>query len=53
MKDREKIARLKEDANTAKEKLISIAQQLYQEGAIRESQSLETIIGKLEQWQNK
>lgn len=53
MKDREKIHRLKFDANSAKERLMQIASRLYDEGAIREAKSLETIIWNLEVWQNK
>ena len=53
MADKERIESLKSDANSAKERLMNIAQELYQERAIREAKSLETIIAKLEAWQNK
>ena len=41
------------EANTAKGRLISIVRKLEEGGAIRQAKSLETIIGKLETWQNK
>lgn len=53
MANKEKIESLKADANNAKNKLMEIAEKLYQEKAIREAKSLETIIAKLEAWQNK
>lgn len=40
-------------ANVAKERLIEILDKLYEVGAIRKAKSLDTIIGKLEMWQNK
>ena len=53
MKDMQKIEILKSDASVAKDRLIKIAPELEDIGAIRESNSLYTIIGKLEAWQNK
>jgi len=53
MKNIEEIEKLKSDANTAKDRLLSIASELEHYGAVRESKSLLTIIGKLEYWQNK
>lgn len=44
---------LKADANSIKERLMNIVQELYQERAIKEAQILETIIAKLEVWQNQ
>lgn len=52
-KNYEEIEQLKSEASVAKERLMQIADKLYNEGAIREAKSLETIIGKLEEWQNK
>lgn len=52
-KDIEEIRRLKLNADTAKDRLISIASDLESVGAVRESKTLYTIIGKLEYWQNK
>lgn len=53
MKNYEEIQNIKSEANSAKEKLIRAADELREIGAIREAKSLETIIMKLEQWQNK
>ena len=53
MKDYAEIERLKASANTAKSRLMEIAWKLEEEGARREARSLETIIEKLEIWQNK
>lgn len=53
MKNKAKIESLKADANTAKDRLMKIAEELYEAGAIREAKSLETIVVKLEVWQNK
>lgn len=44
---------LKYDANSPKEELMRIAAELYDIGAVREAKTLETIIGKLEAWQDK
>lgn len=52
-KDIEEVKNLKYDTITAKGKLMEIADELYRIGAIRESNSLYTIIEKLEIWQNK
>lgn len=49
----EEIRRLQEDANVAKERLMQIAWELEEIGAIQKSKSLETIIAHLEMWQNK
>ena len=53
MKDAQRIEKLKSDANTPKHKLMEIVDKLYECGAVREAKSLETIIIKLEVWQNK
>lgn len=47
------IHQAKSDANTAKDRLISIEYELRDIGAIREANTLSTIICKLETWQNK
>ena len=52
MKDNSRIESLKNDANEAKERLGRIAEELYRCRAIRKAKSLETIIFKLETWQN-
>lgn len=52
-KDIEEIRRLKMSANSSKDKLLDIASILEYVGAVREANSLYTIIGKLEAWQNK
>jgi len=49
----ERIAEIKGDVNPAKERLINAMYELYDIGAVREARSLETIIEKLEIWQNK
>ncbi len=46
------IARLQEEANVAKERLSRISNELYHIGAIRQAKSLETIMARLEIWQN-
>lgn len=53
MKDFEQIRRVKSDVNPAKDRLIRAADELQEIGAIREANSLRTIIEKLEIWQNK
>ena len=53
MKDYAEIERLKDSANSAKDRLIEIAWKLEDQGARREARSLCTIIEKLELWQNK
>lgn len=53
MKDFERIKKLKENADIAKDRLIQIESDLKEIGAIREAKSLSTIIGRLEYWQNK
>lgn len=50
---REQVDKFKNEANSAKDRLISIQYGLEEIGAIREAQTLGTIIGKLEAWQNK
>ena len=40
------------DVENAKQKLISVMHKLEEVNAIREARSLETIIEKLEKWQN-
>ena len=49
----ESIKRAHDEANTAKERLIGIMYDLESVGAIRQAQTLGTIIGKLEAWQHK
>ena len=44
---------LKGDAYVAKERLMRIASHLHEIGANKEANSLETLIEKLEIWQNK
>ncbi len=47
------IAHIKNEACTPKSRLIELAYKLEEIGAIREKKSLESIIWKLELWQNK
>lgn len=47
------IAHLKSETIPAKERLMRIASELREIGAVREANSLETIIWNLEVWQNK
>ena len=44
---------LKGDANVAKDRLMMIEDKLREIGAVRDANSLSTIIEKLEIWQNK
>lgn len=44
---------LKEEANVAKNRLMLIENELREIGAVRDANSLSTIIEKLEIWQNK
>ena len=44
--------RLKSEANTAKERLMRIASELYEIGNTREAARLDKIIERLEIWQN-
>jgi len=53
MTKKEVIEKAHDEANTAKDRLISIMYMLEEAGAIREANSLGTIIGKLETWQHK
>lgn len=53
MTKQETIRQAQLDANAAKDRLMSIRDSLYEAGAIQKAKSLETIIGKLETWQNK
>ena len=53
MRKAEEISRIKDDANNAKHRLIELEMELYELGAIREANTLGTIIAKLEIWQNK
>lgn len=50
---RSEIERIKGDANEAKSRLMSLVYELRDIEANREANSLETIISKLEIWQNK
>lgn len=52
-KDYEELYRLQNDANNAKERLMEICYKLEEAGFIRQAKSLDTIICKLEEWQNK
>ena len=51
-RDLEKIRALKADVNSPKSKLITIMSELKSVGAIREANTLSTIIARLEAWQN-
>ena len=51
-KNREAIENLQYEANSPKEALMRIADELYEVGATRKAKSLETIVMKLEVWQN-
>lgn len=53
MKDQRTVQRIKSEINPAKERLMRAADELREAGAIRDANSLETIIEKLEIWQNK
>lgn len=48
-----KVAQLKAEANHAKDRLLSIAGALEELGVTGEAVKLYTIIGRLENWQNK
>ena len=50
---RTRVAQLKGEANRAKDRLISIAQELENMGVTGEAVKLYTIIGKLESLQNR
>lgn len=50
---RVKVAQLKAEANSAKDRLLSIANALEELGVTGEAVKLYTIIGKLEGWQNR
>ena len=50
---RAEIAHIKNEACSPKSRLMELASRLEELGAIRESKSLESIIWKLEIWQNK
>ena len=47
-----KVERLKGEANSAKEKLMRIADEIEALGVTGEAVKLYTIIGRLERWQN-
>jgi len=49
---RQEIEKLTGEANTAKNRLMKIRDELEELGAIRKAKSLGVIIGKLEHWQN-
>ena len=53
MKDYKEIERMKSEVTSPKERLMDIANRLEECGAIREAKSLDTIITKLEAWQNR
>lgn len=46
------VERIKGDANTAKEKLMRLVDELIEAGAVREAVRLEKIVERLEIWQN-
>lgn len=50
---KERIERIKNEVNAPKDKLLAFMWELEYIGAKREAQTLGTIIGKLETWQNK
>lgn len=50
---RKEIELLKSSANEAKDRLVRIMYELRSIGSNREANSLETIICKLESWQNR
>lgn len=50
---RAEVAHLKNEACTPKSRLMELAMKLDEIGAAREARSLESIIWKLEIWQNK
>lgn len=50
-KIKEAIEQAQYEANAPKGKLMSIIDDLYEAGAIRKAKSLETIVEKLEKWQ--
>jgi len=52
-KDKSEVYRIKNEVNTAKDRLTSAMYELEEIGAKREAKTLETIIIKLEIWQNK
>ena len=47
------VAHIKNEACTPKSRLMELALRLEEVGAVREQKSLESIIWKLEVWQNK
>lgn len=53
MKDMERLNELQGKANKAKNALIDLEWELREAGFERKANSLSTIIGKLEAWQNK
>lgn len=53
MRNRDEIERIKSEVNPAKERLMRAADELREIGAVREANTLETIIERLEIWQNK
>lgn len=50
---RDYVEHIKKEACTPKSRLMELAYKLEEVGAIREQKSLESIIWKLEVWQNK
>ena len=50
---RHEINHIKSEASTPKSRLMELAYKLEEVGAVREQKSLESIIWKLELWQNK
>lgn len=52
MKDKNKIAQIKADANKAKSELMTLIDQLYAVDAPKEAEQLEINFIKLEVWQN-
>ena len=50
---RDYIEHIKREACTPKSRLMELAEKLGEAGAVRDQKSLESIIWKLELWQNK
>ena len=52
MLDKEKIRKLKDSTDVAKNRLMDVEAELLQIGAVKEAGRLSSIISKLEYWQN-
>ena len=53
MKDYEKLQKLLNEANEAKDRLARVAEKLEEEGFSRKAQSCMTLVYKIEEWQNR